>query len=126
MYHKGQIILENTEILKKEFLSEVAEKEKLSVIILKILNMGQTPVYLDMISDTTIDFIGAENISIERINWRMIKKILIPYSNWFKEKVLLIIDRAQSHVLDISLKLFKNLDVNYVLISPGLTHIWTI
>ena len=29
-----------------------------------IINMDETPVYLDMFSDTTIDFVGAENVSI--------------------------------------------------------------
>ena len=27
--------------------------------------MDETPVYLDMISDTTNDYVGAENVSIE-------------------------------------------------------------
>ena len=30
-----------------------------------IVNMDETLVYLDMVSDTTIDFIGTENASIE-------------------------------------------------------------
>lgn len=30
-----------------------------------LINMDETPLYLDMFSDTTIDFIGAENVSIE-------------------------------------------------------------
>ena len=30
-----------------------------------IVNMDETPAHLDMVSDTTIDFIGAENTSIE-------------------------------------------------------------
>lgn len=29
------------------------------------VNLDETPVYLDIVSDTTIDFIGAENVSIE-------------------------------------------------------------
>ena len=36
---------------------------------------------------------------------------------------MLIIDRAPSHVSDISLNLFSELDISYVLIPPGLTPI---
>ena len=148
--------------------------------------MDETPVYLDMFSDTTIDFIGAENdsivttgrekyrltvlLSICANGWKLpplvvvkgesgktienklrkldfcqkeqifvytqksgwctneimeewIKKVYSPYSKWCKEKVLLIIDQAPSHVSDISIKMFKSLDINYLLIPPGLTSI---
>ena len=68
MTHKGQNIPENVELLKKEFLNQVAEKRKELNMNFKdtwlIINMDETPVYLDMFSDTTIDFVGAENVSI--------------------------------------------------------------
>ena len=67
--YKGQFTPENAEILKKEFLLEVAEKRKSLDMNFKdtwlIVNMDETPVYLDMVSDTLIDSIGAENVSIE-------------------------------------------------------------
>ena len=67
--HKGQNIPENSELLKEEFLSEVAEKRKNIDMNFEdtylIINMDETPVYLYMVSDTTIDFLGAENVSIE-------------------------------------------------------------
>jgi transposase len=66
--HKGQNIPENVELLKKEFLNQVAEKRKELNMNFNdtwlIINMDETPVYLDMFSDTTIDFVGAENVSI--------------------------------------------------------------
>ena len=67
--HKGQNIPENVELLKKEFLNQVAQKRKELNMNFNdtwlIINMDETPVYLDMFSDTTIDFVGAENVSIE-------------------------------------------------------------
>ena len=87
--HKGQNIPENSELLKKEFLSEVAEKRKNLDMNFEdtylIINMYETPVYLDMVSDTTIDFLGAENVSIEtdgREKYRISVLLVICANGW--------------------------------------------
>jgi len=55
-------------IVKKEFFLEVAEKRKALDMNYNdtwlLLNMNETPIYLDIFSKTTIDFIGVENVSI--------------------------------------------------------------
>jgi hypothetical protein len=50
-----------------------------------LVNMDETPVYLDMVSDTTIDFIGAENVSIEtegRDKYRISALLVVCVNGW--------------------------------------------
>ena len=66
--HKGQNIQENAELLKKVFLNKVAEKRnELNVNFNDswlTVNMDETSICFDMFSDTTIDFVETENVSI--------------------------------------------------------------
>ena len=52
-----------------------------------------------------------------------VKKIFFPYSNLGKEKILIIIDQAPSHVSEITKNMFENVDINFLLIPPELTSI---
>ena len=50
-----------------------------------LVNMDETPVYLDMISDITIDFVGAENVSFEttrRDKYRLTVLLSICANGW--------------------------------------------
>ena len=56
--------------------------------------MDETPVYLDMISDTTNDYVGAENVSIEttgREKYRLTIILLSICANGWKLPPLVVL-----------------------------------
>ena len=71
-----------------------------------VVNMGETPMYLDMVSDTTIDFIRAENVSIEtegRDKYR-ISVLLAVCSNGWKIPPFVVIKGESGKTIDKNLR----------------------
>ena len=67
--HIGQPIPKGKENIKNKFIQDLILKRNLTNIEadedFKVINMDETPCYLEMGFDTTIDFVGNKNIEIE-------------------------------------------------------------
>ena len=67
--HKGHPLPQGIDLIKSKFKVEVISKRKENNILpdenYKIINMDETPCFLEMGFDTTIDFICKKSIEIE-------------------------------------------------------------
>lgn len=68
IFHVGQFVPRDSSQLKTKFINEIIDARKNNYIDYleneKVINMDETPCYLDMNMDTTIDFQGSKNIEI--------------------------------------------------------------
>ena len=188
--HIGQSIPEYMNTLKDSFVKEVILKRKKMNIPYDddytIINMDETPYYLIMGIDTTLEFTGKKNVDIlssglnpyrvsvilavvgnglklpsllilkgepwktiekelrglpyvrdksmfiysQRDGWctsyifkEWIKEIFIPYEKEYCDKCLLILDKASGHISNESLSFLEQKNINFVLITAGMTPI---
>ena len=124
--HVGQFIPREASELKIKFINEIIESRKNNYIDYleneKVINMDETPCYLDMNMDITIDFQGNKNIEIinsGRNNYR-ISFILEFSGEGSKLPPLVIIKGEQGKTIEKNLNQIyyvKNKDI-FVICQP--------
>ena len=108
--HKGQTIPETKEIIKNKYIKQIINKRKEIGILededYRVLNMDETPCYLEMGFDTTIDFKGKKEIEIEifgREHYR-ITVILTIAGDGTKLPPLIIVKGEEGNIIENKLR----------------------
>lgn len=108
--HKGQAIPETKEIIKNKFFDEIINKSKEVGIIededYRVLNMDETPCYLEMGFDTTIDFKGKKEIEIETFGraYYRITVLLTIAGDGTKLPLLVIVKEEERKIIENNLR----------------------
>ena len=122
--HTGQALPENRETIKQIFIENLIKKRKELNILddedFLIINLDETPCYLSMGFETTIDFKGKSNIEIEitgKENYR-ITSILAVAGDGAKLPPLIILKGESGKSIETKYKKIDFVKNGEVLIYP--------
>ena len=122
--HTGQALPENRETIKQIFIENLIKKRKELNILddedFLIINLDETPCYLSMGFETTIDFKGKSNIEIEttgKENYR-ITSILAVAGEGAKLPPLIILKGESGKSIETKYKKIDFVENGEVLIYP--------
>ena len=120
--HKGQTIPETKEIIKKKFIDDIISKRKELAILededYRVINMDETPCYLEMWFKTTIDFKGKKDIEIATSgrDHHRITVILTVVADDVKSLPIVIVKGEEGKIIENQLRKLKFVKNNQLLV----------